>query len=368
MTSFKAFKANELFSVHSNPQLDKRYFNFSQNGRYPYFTRTVLNNGIAGYVDYLDDEHLTKGGVLAVGMLGLKFFYVDRDFYSGQFTKHIRPKGFVLTRRTALYFKTIFDKSTAIYQGGLVRDFANLFNNTDVELPIDEDGKIDFSYMENRVRELEAERIRELETYLKATGLSDYILTPAEQSVVAEFRERERERESRLTPFRIGDLFANIQQGSRLTKNNQLTGSLAFIMSGTTNTGLVGHISNPVPTFPKNSITVDIFGNVFYRDYIFAASDDVGVLWNDDNHFNSYHMLYLASAIKVSLAGMFDYGRKLRISQVKPYKVYLPVDLNGQLNLDFMELFIRAQQKLTIKNVVEWHAKYISAVRDACAA
>ena len=195
MTSFKAFKANELFSVHSNPQLDKRYFNFSQNGRYPYFTRTVLNNGIAGYVDYLDDEHLTKGGVLAVGMLGLKFFYVDRDFYSGQFTKHIRPKGFVLTRRTALYFKTIFDKSTAIYQGGLVRDFANLFNNTDVELPIDEDGKIDFSYMENRVRELEAERIRELETYLKATGLSDYILTPAEQSVVAEFRERERERE-----------------------------------------------------------------------------------------------------------------------------------------------------------------------------
>lgn len=66
-----------------------------------------------------------------------------------------------------------------IYQGGLVRDFANLFNNTDVELPIDEDGKIDFSYMENRVRELEAERIRELETYLKAS--LDWAITSLRQ-------------------------------------------------------------------------------------------------------------------------------------------------------------------------------------------
>lgn len=193
MSNIKTFKASDLFTVHSNPQLDKRYFHFLKGGKYPYFTRTVLNNGIAGYVDYLDDEHLTKGGVLAVGMLGLKFFYFDRDFYSGQFTKHIRPKGFTLTRGTALYFKTIFDKCTAVYQGGLVRDFTELFNDTDVELPVDENGKIDFPYMENRIRELEAERIRELEAYLKVTGLSDYTLTPAEQAVLAEFRERERE-------------------------------------------------------------------------------------------------------------------------------------------------------------------------------
>lgn len=194
MPNFKTFKAEELFSVHSNPQLDKRYFKFSKDGKFPYFTRTVLNNGIAGYVDYLDDEHLTKGGVLAVGMLGLKFFYFDKDFYSGQFTKHIRPKGFTLTRRSALYFKTIFDKSTAVYQGGLVRDFTKLFNETDIELPVDENGKIDFPYMENRIRELEAERIRELEAYLKATGLGDYALSSAEQAVLAEYRERERER------------------------------------------------------------------------------------------------------------------------------------------------------------------------------
>ena len=70
-----------------------------------------------------------------------------------------------------------------------------IYKDMEIELPVDENGKIDFPYMENRIRELEAERIRELEAYLKVTGLSDYILTPAEQAVLAEFRERERERE-----------------------------------------------------------------------------------------------------------------------------------------------------------------------------
>lgn len=52
-------------------------------------------------------------------------------------------------------------------------------------------------------------------------------------------------------------------------------------MSGTTNAGVVNYISNPVASFPRNAITIDIFGNTFYRDYAFGAGDDTGVYWND---------------------------------------------------------------------------------------
>jgi hypothetical protein len=188
MPSYKTFSAGDLFTVQSNPQLDKKYFHFSENGEYPYFTRTVQNNGIAGYVDYLDDEHLTKGGCLAVGMLGMKFFYFDTDFYSGQFTKHIRPMGFDLTEESALYFKTIFDKCSDMYKGVLVRDFEKQFQATQISLPINEAGEIDFAYIAARIRELEAARIRELEAYLKVTGLSDYQLTDDEKLVLEKFR------------------------------------------------------------------------------------------------------------------------------------------------------------------------------------
>lgn len=50
-----------------------------------------------------------------------------------------------------------------------------------------------------------------------------------------------------------------------MKKDDQLPGDIPFVMSGVTNTGVVGYVSNPVAFFPKNSITIDIFGNAFYR-------------------------------------------------------------------------------------------------------
>ena len=76
-----------------------------------------------------------------------------------------------------LYFVINFRKVTA---GRF--DYATKFNRKiaielKIYLPVDENGEIDFAYMESRVRELEAARVRELEAYLKVTGLSDYELT-----------------------------------------------------------------------------------------------------------------------------------------------------------------------------------------------
>ena len=151
---FENKKAGNLFSVTSNRQLNKDSFRFLDNGEYPYFTRTVLNNGIAGYVDYLDDEHKIKGHSIAVGMLGMQFFYMDKDFYAGQFTKTLYPKFSVFSQRIAQYFIVLLNKNQKIYQGGLVRDFENLFNKTTLLLPV-KDGEIYYEFMENFIKAIE---------------------------------------------------------------------------------------------------------------------------------------------------------------------------------------------------------------------
>ena len=56
-------------------------------------------------------------------------------------------------------------------------------------LPITTSGEIDFEFMESFIAELEAERIAELEAYLLATGLTDYILTAEEKAVLQAFRD-----------------------------------------------------------------------------------------------------------------------------------------------------------------------------------
>lgn len=110
-------------------------------------------------------------------------------------------------------------------------------------------------------------------------------------------------------------------------------------MAGITNTGIINYISNPIASFPKNSITVDIFGNTFYRNYAFGAGDDTGVYWNDKKNYSKEVMLFFTISMKKSLLGKFSYGKKLRSSQSFNFKMKLPIK-NGEIDFEFMESFI----------------------------
>lgn len=122
-------------------------------------------------------------------------------------------------------------------------------------------------------------------------------------------------------------------------------------MAGITNTGVVNYISNPVASFPKNSITIDIFGNTFYRNYDFGAGDDTGVYWSDNEDYSKETMIYFATAMAKSVNGKFSYGKKLRSSKSLDFKMYLP-SKNNQPDFELMETLISAIQKLVIKDVV----------------
>lgn len=145
---FKKIRAKELFCVKGNPQLNKDSFVFSKSADYPYFTRTIFNNGILGYVDYLDDEHLIKGNSIAVGMMGMKFFYMEHDFYAGQFTKTLFPLFDGFDELIALYFIALLNKHSQKYLGGLVRDFEKLLYDTELQVPMKND-EIDFEFIRN---------------------------------------------------------------------------------------------------------------------------------------------------------------------------------------------------------------------------
>ncbi len=144
--------------------------------------------------------------------------------------------------------------------------------------------------------------------------------------------------------FKYKDVFNRIEQGRRLKKDDQIDGTIPFVMSGTTNAGVVNYIANPVASFPKNAITIDIFGNTFYRNYAFGAGDDTGVYWNDVTAYSSNAMLFFAVAMQKSMMGRFSYGKKLRSSQSENFTMRLPVTDNGFINFDFMESFIAERE------------------------
>ena len=230
-----------------------------------------------------------------------------------------------------------------------------------VTLPTHINGEIAFDFMAEYIKFLEAKRIKELETYLTKTGLNDFVLTDTEKQLVADFRN---EGTVRWGTFKIGQLFDHVVQGRRLKKDDQVVGDLPFVMSGTTNTGIANYISNDVRIFPANSLTVDIFGSVFYRNYEYGMGDDTGAYWNNDNRISKYGLLFTGTAIEKSLVGQYDYGNKLRSSKSLDKEIQLPIKSDSTPDFDKMSAYIRVIEKMLIKGVIEWKDKQVAMTAD----
>jgi len=232
-----------------------------------------------------------------------------------------------------------------------------------IQLPT-KNGKIDFEFMnayiseleEERISELEEERISELSAYLTVSGLDNYELSSEEKEALEIYNDMV------FDEYKFKDIFNNIKQGRRLKKDDQIIGNIPFVMSGRTNTGVVGYISNPIALFSKNSITIDIFGNSFYRNYDFGAGDDTGIYWNSEVQYPKETMLYFTTAMEKALFGKYSYGKKLRSSQSFNFKMQLPTK-NNEIDFTYMELLISAVKKLVIKDVVLYADNKINATK-----
>ena len=341
------FRLGDLFEI--NPTKWYKFTNdqiLSDGGKVPLVSNSSTDNGVMGFSNLKANN---KGNTISCSdtTLGADTMYYQKDDFIGyQHIQHFVPKIEPCDESIAMFI--ISACRVATVNAGY--DYAHKFNrdamnSTIIHLPITENNEIDFDFMESFIRELEEERVRKLKSYLVVTGLQDYTLTDEEQNALNTFDSLEWQK------FRYDEIFNHIEQGRRLKKEDQKSGSIPFVMSGITNTGVVNYISNPVASFPGNSLTVDIFGNTFYRSFDYGLGDDTGAYWNDQKEYTKEQMLFFATAVGKSLEGKYSYGHKLRSSKSQGFKMYLPVK-NGNLDYKAMETFISAIQKLVIKDVV----------------
>ena len=372
--SFKEYKIGELFEVKSNPQLNKESFVFSSVGKYPYFTRTVMNNGILGYVEYLDEEHKIKGNSLAVGMLGMQFFYMKSDFYAGQFTKTVYPKFDNFNEKKALYFIVLFNKLQKLLQGVLVRDFERTFYASKISLPT-KNSQPDFDFMEEyihvlekeRVHVLEKERVHVLENYLQASGLDTYDLTDAEISALNCLRSGS----IAFKQYKIGELFEieGIRQAKSQSAIPNDDKGVPYVVQSQFNNMVSRFVNekylyyNNEPVCEGNAIVLGVtLAAVSYQDRKFGASQ---VITARAKFLNENIGNYFVALLR-KLMVQFSYQNKPGIKIYKEMMISLPTK-NDQPDFDFMETYIHAVEKVVIKNVVTWKDKEIEKTKEVVA-
>lgn len=152
----KEFVVGDLFDIDKTPSYNKDSLTEVAGKEYDYITRTATNRGICETTGFISDKGLNEPGTFSLGLLQMTFFYREREWYAGQFMRKIKAK-FELNQYTGLYFETILSGLSPFLLSGLVRDVDEAFLSSIIVLPVDDQGNIDFAWIEQFVKQQKKE-------------------------------------------------------------------------------------------------------------------------------------------------------------------------------------------------------------------
>lgn len=350
---FEDCKISDVFIV-STPKKKFDANKITFGGKYPYVARGDKNNGIRGYISE-SEEYLNNGNTISFGQDTATMFYQKDAYFTGDKIKIFTEKSGKLNDKNAQYLLSTMKKSFSLFSWGSSSFNEDILNNTIFTLPFIKN-EIAFTYMDNFITELQAERLQELQGYLQVTGLSNYTLTEEEQRAIDDLDNVE------WGTFNIEKLFGKATRGKRLKSADRISGDLPFVTAGENDTGISAFIGNDVEVFKANTITIDMFGSAKYRNYQYGADDHIAVVHCDK--LAKEAVCFLTSAIhKVSNAGQFSYAKNFYAKDADELNISLPTK-NNVPDYALMKTLGSAVQKLVIADVVKYADRELSAYQS----
>lgn len=354
---YKEFRIGDLFEIGS----PKKRFNANAiqihdkpvTGSHPYVVRTSQNNGQRGYI-IQDEKYLSPANTFSFGQDTATVFFQTEPYFTGDKIKimSLKDKSAALSEQSACYLMKLLRASFANYSWGQSSFNEETLCNNAIKLPVTLDNIPDYQYMEKYISELEQECISELEHYLIETGLNDCELTDEDKNILL--------KNKKIGEFIYSDLFELLKVTNKRSKLDIVAnGDVPLLSSDTTNNGIIGYVSI-APEFIASDICpyYIVFGdhtrtmNLITES--FCVADNVKVL--KPLVFNKRATQYICTVWQKSIPNQ-GYARHWSVA--KNAKFTLPITPTGEPDYEYMENYIRVQEKLVIKDVIA----YIAAAR-----
>lgn len=167
-----------------------------------------------------------------------------------------------------------------------------------------------------------------------------------------------------LRKFKIGDLFEGKTGDTDLQQKDANNRGHLFINSGVQNLGIKGRTDRLARIFPKNTITIDFWGNAYYRDFEYKLATHNHVFSLSGNVIRNEKVGLYLSATMSYMPHFFSYNNMGTWNKIKEHYISLPATKTGDPDYEFMETYIRALEKVVIKGVVDWKDRIIKTTRD----
>ena len=391
---FKTFKVGELFDIHPTSAYKMKNDElFASDGTTPVLSNSSVNNGIGGYCGLTPTE---QGGMITFSDTTTgadTMFYQSSPFIGYPHVQGMYPyQPDKWDEKCCLYVISCIRKSAGNGWNYAVKFNRALVKELFIELPVVESADVDheytvddinFEYMQERIAELEQERIAELEqeriaeldAYLAASGLDDYELTDEDKEILSLSPESASDEANaseadfgngqiRFKKFALGTLFTSSTGDVDLQQKDINGKGEFFINSGVENRGIKGRTDRPARIFPANTITVDFWGNAYYRDFEYKMATHNHVFSLAGDVIRNRHVGMYIAGILSKLPKLFSYNNMATWNKLKTIEVSLPVTLNGDIDFDYMERYIRAIEKLAIADVAKYKDKLIAATKQ----
>ncbi len=354
------------------------------DGEIPVYSSDTSNNGIIGYTNR-EAEFIVSHENPIYLVFGDHTRSLNIVFHSFNVTDNVK----VLSLKDSYSIKILLYIISSWQKGvpnlGYSRHWS-IAKKVLFKVPV-KNGVIDFAFMENfiaeleaeRIAELEAERIAELEAYLKVTGLSDYILTEEERAVLEAFRNgkiswggvkllnNQQVANIEWKMFRIGELFEINSYKKRFDANKVQIEEVGFpyVVRTALNNGIRGYINEDVE-FLNEGNTIS-FGQdtatMFYQEKPYFTGDKIKIVKCKDESFNKLNAHFFIAAMGKAFSSFSWGSSSFSVEIIKNQNISLP-STQGVPLYAYMEVFIRAVQKLVIKEVVEYADRKIAGTKE----
>lgn len=368
MVEYKKFKINEFFKVlRVRHKLTKSQL--SSDGKYPCYSSETSNYGILGYTNtpefHVDDDH----SYLIFGDHTRSMRIAETDFSVLDNVKVL--KGPKLSREVLLYIETAWHKG--IRDMGYARHW-KIAKQSDFLLPVTSAGQPDFEYMTQYIKDMEwqcvddlkAKQKEELQAYLQVTGFTDMTLSSSEAAALT--------KKVVWKKFKLGSLcdFESVRQAKSqkaIPDDNNESTCIPYIVQSMSNNMFRRNVNRQYlvdhnePIVRGNCIALGVtLPAVSYQPNEFGGSQLIIARAKSD-WMNGETGLYLATAIRMHMSE-FSYNRKPGMKIYKAMDVMLPVTPDGSIDFSYMQNYIRAIEKQTIKNVVKYRNDVINTTQQ----
>ncbi len=388
---------------------------FASDGTTPVLSNSSVNNGIGGYCGLTPTE---QGGMITFSDTTTgadTMFYQSSPFIGYPHVQGMYPyQPDKWDEKCCLYVISCIRKSAGNGWNYAVKFNRALVKELSIELPVVESADVDheytvddinYEYMQERISELEQERISELEqeriseleqeriseldAYLAASGLDDYELTDDDKEILSLSPESASDEagaseadcedgQVAFKAFKVSDVFNKVEakckkanfdkrRDTSTAPNEEYCVPLVNAKVGDNGIMFYGRKSD----WSTQEMCIDVIQNgAVATGTVYAQPQAVGVLW--DAYLikpmveakSVEALLYMAKCIEKITKEQFSYDKKATWDRVKTCEVSLPVTLNGDIDFDYMERYIRAIEKLAIADVAKYKDKLIASTKQ----